>query len=82
MNGLNFPQICKKKKIFLHLEKQICDLIHLQESRIRQKDQLIQKKIGNLYAASAQNKKKGVTIYAKPSLNPKLLEADTNGRWI
>lgn len=80
INDLNSPQ--KRKRTFLYLEKQKCDLICLQETQIRLKDQclLISSKLGTLYLSSAETKKTGITIYIKPSFDSKLLEA--KDRWI
>lgn len=55
-NGLNSPQ--KHRKIFHYVEKQKCDIIYLQETIIRLRDQhlLSCTKLGKLYSISKETK--------------------------
>lgn len=82
VNSLNSPQ--KRRKTSLFLEKQKYDLICLQEMHIKSKDQrlLIKLKLGTLFSTSSESKQRGVAIYIKTFLEPKLLEIDPKDRWL
>lgn len=81
VNGLNAP---KKRSICLKtLCKQNADITLIQETHIKQKDvRLLEyQKLGKLFiSADAKEKKRGVAIYVKDILEPKLIKQVRKGR--
>lgn len=81
VNGLNAPE---KRSICLKtLCKQNADITLIQETHIKQKDvRLLEyQKLGKLFiSADAKEKKRGVAIYVKDILEPKLIKQDRKGR--
>lgn len=83
VNGMNSPE--KRRQIFQKLKKQKLDLICLQETHIKMRDSkyLLQERIGKLFHASDEKKKKkGLAVYVKPYLNPRLIKTDKEGRFL
>lgn len=83
INGLNSPK--KRSKCFSYLKQQRADITCIQESHVKQKDSrlLENSRLGKLFVASSlKEKKRGVAIYAKEFLRPKLIQRDEEGRWI
>lgn len=83
INRLNSPQ--KRNHIFTQLKKLKADVICLQEMHIKASDQkyLVQDNLGKLFAANEKLKKKrGVAIYVKERLSPKLIYEDEEARTI
>ena len=80
VKGLNSPQ--KRKKIFNKLVKLKADIIFIQETHIKEKDKklLVMPRLGETFIASNQQKKKGVAIFIKKHLKPKMVFASEDGR--
>uniref|UniRef100_A0A670I1C2 Reverse transcriptase domain-containing protein n=1 Tax=Podarcis muralis TaxID=64176 RepID=A0A670I1C2_PODMU len=80
INGANSPE--KRKKIFHILKKEHLDINCLQETHVTRlhRKVLINKRLGQEFISSDRVKKRGVVIYAKENLSPKLLFKDEQGR--
>uniref|UniRef100_A0A670HP09 Reverse transcriptase domain-containing protein n=1 Tax=Podarcis muralis TaxID=64176 RepID=A0A670HP09_PODMU len=80
INGGNSPE--KRRRIFHILKKEQLDIICLQETHVTRlhRKVLINKRLGQEFISSDKVKKRGVVIYAKESLSPKLLFKDEQGR--
>uniref|UniRef100_A0A2D4NF55 exodeoxyribonuclease III n=1 Tax=Micrurus spixii TaxID=129469 RepID=A0A2D4NF55_9SAUR len=80
INGSN-SQI-KRKQILNKLTKQNVDIICLQEVHIQKQHRkyLDYPKLGVLFTALADQKKRGVAIYVKNKINEKKIYADEQGR--
>uniref|UniRef100_A0A8C6VK66 exodeoxyribonuclease III n=1 Tax=Naja naja TaxID=35670 RepID=A0A8C6VK66_NAJNA len=80
INGLNSP--IKQKKLFKYLQIQKADIIALQEVHIAQKQKYLleNKKLGNLFLALDQKKKKGIVLYIKDWIPASLIYSDKEGR--
>lgn len=68
INGLNSPQ--QSKKIFHYLEKQKCDMICLQETHIRSRDQCLL----SCTLHPLKQSKKGIAVYVNHSLTQSYLK--------
>lgn len=81
INGLNSVQ--KRKMTFVQLKKLQVDIICLQETHMRRKDQhlLECKRLGKAFTASDQAKRKrGLVTYVKEHLNPNQIFVSDDGR--
>uniref|UniRef100_A0A670JD11 Reverse transcriptase domain-containing protein n=1 Tax=Podarcis muralis TaxID=64176 RepID=A0A670JD11_PODMU len=80
INGGNSPE--KRRRIFHILKREQLDIICLQETHVTRlhRKVLINKRLGQEFISSDKVKKRGVVIYAKESLSPKLLFKDEQGR--
>lgn len=82
VNGLNSAG--KRKQVFNWLKKQKGNLIGIQETHIKNKDNkyLKNKYIGEEFYSLFEKKKRGVVIYANKFLKPEKLFSDSQGRYI
>uniref|UniRef100_A0A670HV05 Reverse transcriptase domain-containing protein n=1 Tax=Podarcis muralis TaxID=64176 RepID=A0A670HV05_PODMU len=80
-NGLNMPR--KRKAVFHILKKEQLDLICLQETHVMRlhRKLLVNKRLGQEFISSDKVKKRGVVIYAKEKMSPKLIFKDEQGRF-
>uniref|UniRef100_A0A670ILE0 Reverse transcriptase domain-containing protein n=1 Tax=Podarcis muralis TaxID=64176 RepID=A0A670ILE0_PODMU len=81
-NGLNHPR--KKRQVFHILKREQLDLICLQETHITRAHRklLVNKRLGQEFISSDKVKKRGVVIYAKEKLDPKMKFKDEEGRYL
>uniref|UniRef100_A0A670ITC9 exodeoxyribonuclease III n=1 Tax=Podarcis muralis TaxID=64176 RepID=A0A670ITC9_PODMU len=80
VNGLN--EKSKRNKIEKVLRNKKCDVICCQETHVAKKHKhiLVNKKLGVEFINSEVNKKRGLVIYVKEKLEPKLIYKDEEGR--
>lgn len=80
INGLNDQT--KRKKILSKLMKQNVDIICLQEVHIRKQDKkyLEYNKLGNLFAALSEKRKRGAVVYIRKEIIAKVIYEDPKGR--
>lgn len=82
VNGLNSQK--KINIIFNWIQNQKCNVCCLQKTHIKDKDKkiLIKKNIGEEFCSLIQKKKRGMVIYIKKELEPKLKFKDEEGRLV
>uniref|UniRef100_A0A2D4J5X9 exodeoxyribonuclease III n=1 Tax=Micrurus lemniscatus lemniscatus TaxID=129467 RepID=A0A2D4J5X9_MICLE len=80
INGLTSP--AKRNQTLKKLTKQKMDIICLQEVHVRAQDErfLQYKKLGKLYTALAEGKKRGVVVYVRDGVEAEMLYMDSVGR--
>ncbi|CAI5789675.1 Hypothetical predicted protein [Podarcis lilfordi] len=81
-NGLNLPR--KRRQVFHILKREQLDLICLQETHVTRTHRklLVNKRLGQEFISSDKVKKRGVVIYAKEKLAPKMIFKDEQGRYL
>lgn len=82
VKGIN--RVIKRKKVWLFLQKQNCDICCVQETHIQKSDLNFLKnpKLGHCFAAGSDKKKKGVALYIKQNLPSQEVLNDPNGHYI
>uniref|UniRef100_A0A670KHH1 Reverse transcriptase domain-containing protein n=1 Tax=Podarcis muralis TaxID=64176 RepID=A0A670KHH1_PODMU len=81
-NGLNLPR--KRRQVFHILKREQLDIICLQETHVTRihRKLLANKRLGQEFISSDKVKKRGVVIYAKEKLIPKMIFKDEQGRYL